>query len=136
VLAGASNPHAAELAAIAAHHPGRFEVLPASDRMPEEMAEADLAISAGGSTCWELAFMGLPAVVITLAPNQEHIGPSLAARGVCIDGGWHHSLKEDVLAATVAQLVRDPERRRIMSEKGRVLVDGGGAERVVEALKA
>jgi len=35
--------------------------------MPELMAWADFAVSAGGSTCWELAFMGLPALVLIQA---------------------------------------------------------------------
>ena len=37
------------------------------------MAEAELAIVAGGSTCWELAFMGVPLVAIVVAENQLDI---------------------------------------------------------------
>lgn len=41
--------------------------------MPELMAWADLSIAAGGSTNWELAFMGLPSLVITIADlRYEH----------------------------------------------------------------
>jgi spore coat polysaccharide biosynthesis predicted glycosyltransferase SpsG len=37
-------------------------------------AWADVAVSAGGSTCWELAFMGAPGLIITVAENQEGMG--------------------------------------------------------------
>ena len=45
--------------------------------MPELMARADVAVSAGGSTCWEVAFMGLPFLIVVLAENQEHIAKEL-----------------------------------------------------------
>ena len=41
--------------------------------MPELMAWADMAVSAGGSTCWEMAFMRLPNIVLTTADNQQHV---------------------------------------------------------------
>jgi spore coat polysaccharide biosynthesis predicted glycosyltransferase SpsG len=132
VLAGALNPHLAALTQLAATHPGRFELATVSTRMPDEMAAADLAISAGGSTCWELAFMGLPNLVITLAENQEQSGPALAACGVSVNLGWHRQLTDAALAAAVDDLLADVARRHDMSARGRALVDGWGASRVVE----
>jgi UDP-2,4-diacetamido-2,4,6-trideoxy-beta-L-altropyranose hydrolase len=136
VLGGAASPHLSSLTALAVANPGRFDVVTASTNMPDEMAQADLAISAGGSTCWELAFMGLPNLVITLAENQAQIGPALAARGVCVDLGWAPEVVDGRLGSTVDALLGDAEKRREMSRHGRTLVDGEGAWRVVENMIA
>jgi len=37
---------------------GRFEFLDRAAKMEELMAWADMAISGGGTTCWEMAYMG------------------------------------------------------------------------------
>jgi len=37
-----------------------FRLFSSVNNMSELMSWADIAISAGGSTCWELAYMGLP----------------------------------------------------------------------------
>ena len=52
--------------------------------MPEVMAGADLAIAAGGSTNWELAFLGLPSMIITVAENQSAIAQQLGKMGVTV----------------------------------------------------
>jgi UDP-2,4-diacetamido-2,4,6-trideoxy-beta-L-altropyranose hydrolase len=102
--------------------------------MPELMAWADLAISAGGSTCWELAFMGLPMMTLVLAENQEPIAESLDRAGVALNLGWHNQLSAPTLAATLTCLLSNPEARGRMSRKGHELIDGAGAYRVVERL--
>ena len=51
------------------------------------MAWADLAISGAGSTCWELACMGLPAVTLVLAENQRAIAEQLNAAGLVLNLG-------------------------------------------------
>jgi spore coat polysaccharide biosynthesis predicted glycosyltransferase SpsG len=135
VLAGSANPHAPALAAFAAAQSPRFEVVSSSSQMADEMAAADLAVSAGGSTCWELAFMGLPSVVISLAPNQDPIGRSLAERGVALCLGRHTEVDDAALAAAIDLLVRDRAQRADMSARGRRLVDGRGAARVAAVLK-
>jgi UDP-2,4-diacetamido-2,4,6-trideoxy-beta-L-altropyranose hydrolase len=75
VVVGPSNPHIAELSALVS--PGRTNIELRSNvrDMPALMAWADIAVSAAGSTCWELAFMQVPTITITTAENQ-----SLAAR--------------------------------------------------------
>ena len=50
--------------------------------MPELMAWADVGVSAGGLTSWELAFMGLPGIVIVTAANQTGVAAALAIEKV------------------------------------------------------
>jgi UDP-2,4-diacetamido-2,4,6-trideoxy-beta-L-altropyranose hydrolase len=70
VLAGAANPHLAELRALAAELPFRCELRFNVENMAELMAWADVAIAAAGSTVWELASMRLPALIGAVEDNQ------------------------------------------------------------------
>ncbi len=103
--------------------------------MPELMAWADIAIAAGGTTSWELAFMGVPSLLCVLADNQREIAAALDRAGVCRNLGEHATISERHMHAEMEALLSDSDRRRSMSEKGRELVDGAGAERVADALQ-
>src|SRR5262249_42676114 len=91
---------------------------------------ADLAVAAGGTTAWELAFMGLPALLVALAPNQVGNVREIAAYGAAQSLGWHQSLGPETVATELAALLRDAKRRAEMSRRGRSLIDGQGAFRV------
>jgi UDP-2,4-diacetamido-2,4,6-trideoxy-beta-L-altropyranose hydrolase len=133
ILAGAANSHLETLRDAVADD-GRIELLTAVDDVAALMAWADVAISAGGSTCWELAFMGLPACVVVLADNQLAVARSLAEAGAGIDiGAWAEGAEQKLLGA-LSDLIHDPARRRRMSDIGRQIVDGAGADRVAEHL--
>jgi UDP-2,4-diacetamido-2,4,6-trideoxy-beta-L-altropyranose hydrolase len=102
--------------------------------MPELMAWADLAISAAGGTCWEMAFMGLPALTLVTADNQERIARCLSERGAALSLGRADESTHERVAACVARLLDDPLERTTLSRAGRRLIDGRGASRVVELL--
>jgi len=99
------------------------------------MAWADVAISAGGSTCWELAFMELPNVVLVLADNQRGIAEGLNNSGASMNLGRCEHFFIEQLSETLSSLLQSSERRYHMSQRGGQLVDGMGADRVAEALK-
>lgn len=136
VIVGTANPYAAELSEVARQtRPSvRIHILPHVDDMAEQMAWADIAVSAGGSTCWELAYMGVPTIVVTIARNQLGIAAALDQAGAATNLGPHANLPEHVLARSLGQLLCDPRRRQAMSDRGRALVDGMGAQRISDAL--
>jgi spore coat polysaccharide biosynthesis predicted glycosyltransferase SpsG len=102
--------------------------------MPELMAWADLAISAGGSTCWELAFMGLPFLVTILAKNQKAVAEGLEEVGAAVNLGWYDSITPTRLAQRLSSLAEAADVRAELSRRGRTLVDGKGKERVLREL--
>jgi len=112
-----------------------FHVLADATNIPELMAWADVAISAGGSTCWELAFMGVPTLVVILSENQLEVAESLAAKGVVVNLGWHQRLTKKKISEPLKAVLTSAEQRLIWSERARALVDGDGAARVVMELK-
>lgn len=138
VVVGATNRNMSSVAqsieeASDRHH---FELVHDSRDMPALMTWADLAVSAGGSTTWELAYMGVPSVVLVLADNQAAVAGGLDRAGVALSLGPFSERDVDRLSQAIWQLACDPERRRGMRQRGRALVDGGGAGRVVDALLA
>lgn len=134
VVAGASNPHLEQLRAHAAAHEG-VELLHDVRDMPSLMARAELAVSAAGVTCWELAFMGVPTLLLVLADNQRPGATSAHNQGVAELLGDAASLSPAALTAAVDDLAVSRQRRQSLSDTARRLVDGGGAARVVAAMQ-
>ena len=136
LVAGRFNPHLEELNAFARLHPNVQIHSNVSD-MAGLMAQCDLAVTAGGTTIYELAALGIPFFCFSYAQNQEaltrYIGGHRIA-GYC--GAWH-------LDATGAltNIVREFDcacddftlrQRWHCSEKE--LIDGLGARRLAEHL--
>ena len=135
-IIGAANPHVKSLRTVAGESGLEICLEEKVADMSAMMAWADVAISAAGTTLWELAFMGVPAITVEVADHQRPIGTAAAQRRVSVNLGWHASLAEAAIAEKVRELVRDGDRRRQMSERGQRLVDGRGASRVLEQLLA
>jgi UDP-2,4-diacetamido-2,4,6-trideoxy-beta-L-altropyranose hydrolase len=122
--------------AAAARIGGTVRLLEGSDRMRALMADADLAISAGGSTTWELAFMGVPSALVVVAPNQAAAAAASVAQGIAVPLGDAAALTGEEVARQVRDLALDAQRRARMSAAGQALIDGQGAARVVAAMRA
>ncbi len=134
VVAGPANPHLAALQGELVNLPFVCDLVSASADMPTLMNWADVAVSAAGSTCWELACLGVPFGTIVVAQNQEEVAKGLAAAGIAVNFGRARELTSEKLAADIASLMANRDQRCMMVEKGRELVDGHGAARVVEAM--
>lgn len=102
--------------------------------MPELMNWADIAVASAGTISWEFAFMGVPALLLVLADNQQAIASSLDGAGAAINLGRGPDVSAEAIASAVAGILRDPERMARMAERGQSLVDGQGASRVVQAI--
>jgi UDP-2,4-diacetamido-2,4,6-trideoxy-beta-L-altropyranose hydrolase len=134
IVIGGSNPHYEMLHAAAQHsrHSIRLESNVAS--MPDLMAWAEIAISASGSTVWELLFMGVPSIVIAAADNQRPIAESLAQNGVSINLGWHEHFTPEGLATALNDLTINKPLREQMTRLAQHQVDGRGSTRLTTEL--
>jgi UDP-2,4-diacetamido-2,4,6-trideoxy-beta-L-altropyranose hydrolase len=135
VLVGAANRHAEALGRAARDCPCAVEVRPATDDMPAALAQADLAVIAGGTTTWEAAFMGLPAAVVALADNQRLVAATAAAEGLALDLGWHAHLTPERVALALSELHGNEPLRASMAQAGQQRIDGEGVERVRQQLR-
>ncbi len=134
VVAGAANPNREKLELELDRSDNSVRLMNNAENMPELMDWADLAVCAGGTTCWELAFKGVPALVIILADNQRANAEGLAEEGVGVNLGWYCHLSRNIIARKLSEIANDAGIRARMSSRGRSLVDGKGSHRVLREL--
>jgi spore coat polysaccharide biosynthesis predicted glycosyltransferase SpsG len=102
--------------------------------MPELMAWADVAISAGGTTCWELAFMGLPSIVLILAENQRLAAEKLDAMTSALNLGEHQNICHHTIKQKILMLIFSSKLRLKISQNCQCLVDGLGSEKISQVM--
>lgn len=133
IVAGGAYGHLDSLRKAAARSPHNVQIEVDLGETAELFATADLAVCAGGSTAYEMALLGVPAVVLVLSETQEDAARALGEAGAALCLGPPE--EADVLEA-VGSIIDDPGRRRDMAERGRVLFDGRGRERVLDATRS
>lgn len=104
------------------------------DDMAALLATCSVALSAAGSTAWELCATGVPMVLVTVADNQVPVAAELARRGAAVDAGPLDSLTPSDAAVLVADLLADGSRCATLAASATAVVDGRGGERVVQAM--
>ena len=132
VLAGADNPHIQRLRSFKSHH--HIEVVQNATNMPEQYAWADGIISAGGSTCWEWLYLGLPGAIVTIADNQLPIVQALTEqRQAALPLGWFNQSEFENQGAPLSAWLDSPSECCDAQVAGGI-IDGFGADRVVSHL--
>lgn len=138
ILIGSANPHVeslqALLPALQASH--EVELLVNPPNVPELVSRADIAITAAGSSAWELACLGVPMMVLETASNQRLVAGWLKEKGVARVFGPLTLDDGSRFMQEFRELVKDAALRQHLSERGKALIDGQGAHRVVAALQS
>ena len=111
-----------------------FEVRRNVTRIWEEMAQADMAIGSFGVTAYELAAMGIPALLLSLTSDHAESASAFSAEGMAVNLGVHEQVSENALAEEIAKLLEDRPRRVSMGRKARETIDGAGAARVARVI--
>ena len=136
VVVGAGYRHLDSLVELKRSLPFSIRIHRNVDRMVDVMQRVDFAITAGGSTCYELARCGVPALAIPVAENQEPIVKALSEMETVAAFEPTGVAAQDIatMSKMVRQLLRNPKARNRMSEAGRTLVDGQGAFRIARKM--
>ncbi len=111
--------------------PERVSLYTDPENLRSLMLAADLAISAGGQTCYELAATATPAIGLLMAENQSVNLQGLEEAGCLINLGKPDA--EDFtgrLNETILRLSKNSWERAALGSAGRRLVDGRGTERL------
>jgi spore coat polysaccharide biosynthesis predicted glycosyltransferase SpsG len=100
------------------------------------LAAADLVVSAGGTTVYELMALGRPSAICTVAANQERNYAHLVEAGLAVGLGPVAGLHADPAsaAAQLAGLLHDGDRLAQIASAGFGMVDGRGRRRVADRL--
>ncbi|MFW5630041.1 MAG: UDP-2,4-diacetamido-2,4,6-trideoxy-beta-L-altropyranose hydrolase [Acetivibrio ethanolgignens] len=99
------------------------------------MEVADFAVTAGGSTMYELCSVGTPAASYSLADNQLANVKQFQRDGIIEYAG---DVRNDTVTENISQLLekywKNRDLREEKSKKMQALVDGHGAGRIAEIL--
>lgn len=137
LLVGPHNPHRDSLLHWVQASGAHAVIHSAVRDMPSLLAGMDMAVTAAGSTCWELMCMGLPFVTVVLAENQRDIAGRLDAEGVARSAGALEGAAPEGAtraAALLGELLDDSAGAQGRAEMAMRLVDGRGALRVAGAM--
>jgi spore coat polysaccharide biosynthesis predicted glycosyltransferase SpsG len=93
-----------------------------------------VAVTAGGGTLYEIAFLGIPGIVLCQCGHQQENASRFQALGTVINLGDAHKVSRRRIADTLAGLLSDKAKRKEMSRKGKNLIDGGGRRRVTRMI--
>lgn len=134
VVVGGMSPGVQTLRAMAACAPERVDLHVDSTSVAALMGKAGLAVAAAGTTTAELAAMGVPSVLVTVADNQSRAANAVEGTGWCqlVDGRSPNAVA--CIGALVQTLWASPTQRRTMAMAAARLTDGGGALRIADAL--
>jgi spore coat polysaccharide biosynthesis predicted glycosyltransferase SpsG len=136
VVVGGSNPHYENLKMAVQGSRYPIQLQRNVTNMPELMAWADVAISAGGSTCWELAFMGLPSIVLILAENQRLAVEKLDVMEVAFNLGYYQDICHNNIHKKLSTLIFNSNLRLKNSQNGYHLIDGSGNMHIAKLMKS
>lgn len=116
----------------------RIDVIGPSDRLAEQVAAADLVVSAAGSSSWELCCLGAAAALVCVADNQEESYARAVDLGVVAGLGRLEALRDDPASAVgvLTGLLTDADTRAALRREAWRLVDGQGRRRVVDTVLA
>lgn len=131
VLVGAANAnrHVLGRRAECARHP--TTVLEDPKEFPGRLASATAAVATFGVTAYELAYLGVPAVLVSHNLENAAGAARFVRHGSALDLGLAESVDRTAAAGAIASLLGDGAARERMRAAGRRLVDGRGAERIV-----
>lgn len=136
----AADPEVAEaLRRVPVGPEQHVEVVGPQDDLPGLAVTCHAAISAAGSSVWELACLGIPTALVCVVDNQAE-GYREATRDLALGLGHLEQLRSDTQAREAAvqqlrQLVGDPRFRADMADAAAELVDGLGRVRVADAME-
>jgi spore coat polysaccharide biosynthesis predicted glycosyltransferase SpsG len=117
----------------------RCEILAPTAGLPAVLGSADIAVSAAGTSAWELCTLGVPSLLIAVVENQREPLLRLADRGLVLGmdvvdsaGTNYH---EGIIRG-VDQLLENGHTRKDLSDQCLLTFDGTGKDRVVAAMES
>ena len=135
VICGRYHMNVEVLKKMAAQNPN-IHIYQNVEHIEKFMKEADIAITAGGTTLYELAAFGVPIICYSMVDNQLDNVQWFSKEGIAEYVGDIRTPEfqiEDIFTR-LRYLAGDMELRTKLSENGRNRIDGKGARRIVEIL--
>jgi UDP-2,4-diacetamido-2,4,6-trideoxy-beta-L-altropyranose hydrolase len=105
------------------------------DDLSALMAESHIAITALGTTIYELACLGVPSIIIANYRTDEMDTEAFRKLGISLPLGYYEDVSDAAIRQALEMLLKDSRLWGNMSQKGRMIVDGKGAERIAAVVE-
>ncbi len=131
IVVGSQWAHAEKAKRIIGNHP-RIHFYEDPSFFPQLLTRADLALTAGGTTTYELAYLGVPMLTMTLVPHQLPIAKGWEELGIADYLGSAEFVTPDLILNKLTYWMdrdQDLENRGLAAQR---IVDGRGKFRVLE----
>ncbi|MBO4457997.1 MAG: UDP-2,4-diacetamido-2,4,6-trideoxy-beta-L-altropyranose hydrolase [Butyrivibrio sp.] len=138
VIVGAlfEDEYKRKLSELAEKHPDKITLHEYVTDMSELMKKADFAVTAGGTTLYELCAIGVPTIVFSMADNQKDFVKGFDTAGAAKYAGDARSDKKLIrkILAWGAASIDNSSFRQKMSDAARSIVGRDGAKKISEAI--
>lgn len=110
-------------------------------KIEEVMTKCDIAVSAAGTTLYELLFLGIPVISFAIAENQmvnkelEDVLMWCGLINITVADRWQWNKSKEVIENKLRFLLQSYETRKKMSKQGQGFIDGLGAVRIAELIE-
>ena len=105
--------------AEASHH--KIELLKTQENIIPLIQWCDIAISASGSTVWELAVLKTPVILMSISDNQVPVAEELVKKKSAIAIDKNSSINS--YAETISELCMNNQERHLLSENISEIID-------------
>ena len=106
------------------------------DSLLDLMVNSDLGLVSFGTTVYELAAAGLPAIALSITEDHAQAAEVFAQYGSLMHLGLFSTISAAQIQSAVRELLNGQQLRFGMAQRGQALIDGKGAERVAKLLVA
>lgn len=111
-------------------------IVPSTTSFAALLGQADIVVSATGTSAWDVCTVGVPAVFVAVVDNQRTALRSVVDAGLALGVDASDDLAAaDAVGDHVATLLADEGLRERHARRCREQFDGRGVERVVDALE-
>ena len=105
-----------------------------ADGLSALFANADIAVTAGGTLLIERMCSGVPGITINQLRHQADLASEVMRQGANLDLGIHSAVNMNHLTKRFESLFSNVSLRQAMAAKGRKMVDGNGLPRVAKSI--
>ncbi|VAW71373.1 hypothetical protein MNBD_GAMMA12-1328 [hydrothermal vent metagenome] len=133
VVIGNINPNQKKIRKLIAQLPNAKLHVQTED-IAELMANADVALGAGGTSTSERLAMGLPSIVVTVADNQVDSIKDLDHDGYLVWIGSADNVCEEIIQVSLLAVIRSPSLGKTQSLSAQKLVSPNGCELVAKLI--
>ena len=99
------------------------------------MKKSDIAVTAGGNTLLELAFLGIPSLIVCAEKFEVETAKLMQKSGFGKNLGFGRDVSKNKISSNLNRLIKNFELRQKMNICGPKIIDGNGVSRIIDIIE-